>query len=45
MIDDRSHDIVGAINNQLTAMGVLYGYGAHDELVGAGAHFVAETPN
>ena len=45
MIGDRSHDIIGAINNQLTAIGVLYDYGTHDELIGAGAHFVAETPN
>jgi phosphoglycolate phosphatase len=45
MIGDRRHDVVGAINNQLTAIGILYGYGTHDELIGAGAHFVAETPN
>ena len=37
MIGDRSHDIVGAKNNGIKGIGVLYGYGSKDELIGAGA--------
>ncbi len=44
MIGDRSHDIVGARNNAMTAIGVLYGYGTEDELKAAGAHHVCATP-
>jgi len=32
MIGDRSHDIVGARNNGMSAIGVLYGYGSREEL-------------
>jgi phosphoglycolate phosphatase len=44
MIGDRSHDIVGAKNNGMQAIGVLYGYGNKDELLGAGASQVCATP-
>lgn len=44
MIGDRSHDIVGAKNNGMQAIGVLYGYGSKDELIGAGALHVCATP-
>jgi phosphoglycolate phosphatase len=44
MIGDRSHDMVGARNNGMTAVGVLYGYGSEEELVAAGAHKVYATP-
>jgi phosphoglycolate phosphatase len=44
MIGDRSHDMVGARNNGMTAIGVLYGYGSRQELVEAGAHQVCATP-
>ena len=44
MIGDRSHDMIGARNNGMTAVGVLYGYGSQAELVGAGAHHVCATP-
>jgi phosphoglycolate phosphatase len=44
MIGDRSHDIVGAKNNGIKGIGVLYGYGSKDELVGAGALHVCATP-
>ena len=44
MIGDRSHDIVGAKNNGMTGIGVLYGYGSRDELLQAGAHHVCATP-
>src|SRR5438128_4315728 len=40
MIGDRSHDMVGAKNNGMQAIGVLYGYGNRDELLGAGARDV-----
>ena len=43
MIGDRSHDMIGARNNEMTAVGVLYGYGSKDELVAAGAHHISAT--
>ena len=44
MIGDRSHDMVGARNNAMTAVGVLYGFGSEAELVAAGAHRICATP-
>jgi phosphoglycolate phosphatase len=44
MIGDRRHDMIGARNNQMTAIGVLYGYGDEQELTEAGAHHVCPTP-
>jgi phosphoglycolate phosphatase len=44
MIGDRSHDMIGARNNGMTALGVLYGFGSKEELIGAGAHRVCATP-
>jgi phosphoglycolate phosphatase len=44
MIGDRSHDMVGAGNNGMQGIGVLYGYGTRDELFGAGARHVCATP-
>jgi phosphoglycolate phosphatase len=44
MIGDRSHDMVGAKNNGMKGIGVLYGYGSRDELLGAGAQHVCATP-
>jgi phosphoglycolate phosphatase len=43
MIGDRGHDMIGARNNGMTAIGVLYGYGSRNELVDAGAHRICET--
>lgn len=40
MIGDRSHDVVGARTNGMTAIGVLYGYGSEAELRHAGAHHI-----
>jgi len=45
MIGDRSHDMIGARNNGMTAIGVLYGYGSRAELVEAGAHHICATPD
>ena len=44
MIGDRSHDMVGAKNNGMKRIGVLYGYGSKEELIGAGARHVCATP-
>ena len=44
MIGDRSHDMIGARNNGIGAIGVLYGYGSREELIGAGASHVCATP-
>ena len=44
MVGDRSHDIVGARNNGMRALGVLYGFGSRDELMQAGAHALCAAP-
>lgn len=44
MIGDREHDVLGAKENQLDCIGVLYGYGDRAELEAAGAIYLAETP-
>ena len=44
MIGDRSHDIVGARKNGMSAIGVSYGYGSAEELIDAGAGHVCTTP-
>ena len=44
MVGDRSHDIVGALNNGIRAIGVTWGYGTEEELRGAGAHCLAAAP-
>lgn len=43
-IGDRSYDMIGARNNGMGAIGVLYGYGSREELIGAGASHVCATP-
>jgi phosphoglycolate phosphatase len=43
MIGDRSHDMIGAKNNGMGAIGVLYGYGSRQELIEAGASHVCAT--
>ena len=44
MVGDRSHDVIGAKEHEIRSIGVLYGYGSRDELVNAGADFIAATP-
>lgn len=44
MVGDRSHDIVGAIANQMPAVGVLWGFGTYSELIEAGATHILERP-
>ncbi len=44
MIGDRKHDIIGAANNGIGSIGVLYGYGSREELITAGAMHLCATP-
>ena len=43
MVGDREHDVFGAKENGLPCVGVLYGYGSREELLGAGAAEIAAT--
>lgn len=43
MIGDREHDVLGAKENGIDTIGVLYGYGSRDELEKAGAMHIAQT--
>ncbi len=43
MIGDRKHDIFGAKESGMESVGVLYGYGSRQELLDAGADFLAES--
>ena len=43
MVGDREYDILGAKENGLDSIGVLYGYGSREELEAAGAGQIAET--
>lgn len=43
MVGDREHDIIGAKENGIASIGVLYGYGSRQELETAGAGQIAET--
>lgn len=44
MVGDREHDVEGAGRNGLASIGVLYGYGSEEELLGAGARYIAPLP-
>lgn len=44
MVGDREHDMIGATNNNIAAIGVLYGYGSEIELKQAGARHLADSP-
>jgi phosphoglycolate phosphatase len=44
MIGDREHDIIGAKENGLKSIGVLYGYGSEKELKSCGADYIVSTP-
>lgn len=44
MVGDREFDILGAKENGLKAIGVTFGYGSPEELDGAGAAFIADSP-
>lgn len=45
MVGDRLHDILGARENGILAVGVLYGYGSKKELCEAGAQILCESPD
>lgn len=42
MVGDRSHDVEGALKNDMKTVGVLFGYGSMEELKDAGAYKVAK---
>ena len=44
MIGDRDNDMVGAKGAEVTAIGVLWGYGDREELQESGADIIVETP-
>ncbi len=44
MVGDRCYDIAAALRVGAVPFGVLWGYGTRDELVGAGAQYLAKTP-
>ncbi len=44
MIGDRYHDVHGARDNSVAALGVTWGYGSRNELETAGALAVIDTP-
>ena len=44
MIGDRRHDMLGALNNGIRAIGVTYGYGTQRELAEAGAEETHDSP-
>jgi phosphoglycolate phosphatase len=44
MVGDRLHDAMGAIANGVKPVGVLWGYGGREELLGAGVVKLLEAP-
>ena len=44
MVGDRKHDLIGAVANRMTPVGVAYGYGSVEELEDAGASAIAASP-
>ena len=44
MIGDREHDVHGARAHGIDTIGVLWGYGSQEELLGAGAVQLAQSP-
>ena len=45
MIGDRHHDIDAATEVGTRGLGVLWGFGSHEELTSASAHAIARTPD
>lgn len=43
MVGDRKHDIIGAHENKIPCVGVLYGYGTEDELKQYQADYLVST--
>jgi len=44
MVGDRLHDIIGAKKNNITSIGVTYGYGSREELETHKADLIADCP-
>ena len=44
MVGDRDMDITGAHENKITGVGAVYGYGSEEELSGAGADYLINSP-
>lgn len=44
MVGDRKFDVIGAKNNGVQSIGVLYGYGNREELEAAAADFICAEP-
>lgn len=44
MVGDREHDIHGAAENGIPAIGITWGYGDREELQNAGAEAIFDTP-
>ena len=44
MVGDRDHDVLGAEHHGIACIGVTWGYGTPEELLGAGAVALADTP-
>ena len=45
MLGDRDHDVEGALANGIDCVGVTWGFGSADELLGAGAHRIVDQPS
>lgn len=45
MVGDRKHDMIGAQESGVDSIGVLYGYGSHDEIEKEHPTFIAEDVN
>lgn len=45
MVGDRNLDVIAAIENEIDALGVLYGYGSKEELIQAGANHLCTSPH
>lgn len=43
MTGDRKYDIEGAISSRIDSIGVTWGYGTREELVSAGASYIADS--
>ena len=44
MIGDRKFDVIGAAEHGIDTIGVLFGFGSEEELLSAGAKYIAPTP-
>ncbi|MGI6094155.1 MAG: HAD hydrolase-like protein [Lachnospiraceae bacterium] len=43
MVGDKSHDVIGAHEQQLSCVGVTFGYGGRKELTDAGADWIVDS--